>query len=116
MATKQQAARSTAIAWRRSLKAIGVPLDGIHVRTVYKRPAGYRYSEPQFKCAFPPESTTEQIKARADEFAELVAASGWSAYVVLRSTATRHPYIEISNVAHALRDDDVLLASTANGA
>lgn len=112
MATKQKPARSTAIAWRRALKAVGVPLDLVHVHTVYNRPKGYRFKEPMYKNAFPPESATEQIKAKAAEFVELVAASGWSAHVIMRSTTSRYPWIQITNGTPSIGADDVLLAST----
>lgn len=112
MASSRKPARSTAIAWRRALKAIGVPLDLVHVHTVYNRPKGYRFKEPVYKNVFPPHSSTEQVAARAAEFVALVDAAGFSAHVILRSATGRYPWIHITNGTPTVGADDILLATT----
>lgn len=116
MATKQKPARSTAIAWRRALKAVGVDVGLMHVMTVYLRSKTSRFKEPLHKLAFPPESQTQLVVEHAQEFADLVAAAGFSAYVILRGGNAEvglPPYIEITNgyKPHLYRND-TLLATT----
>ncbi len=65
MVAKQKPARSTAVAWRRALKAIGADIRGMHVMTVYLRSKHSRFKEPVHKLAFPPESQTQVVASRA---------------------------------------------------
>lgn len=114
MATKQKAARSTAVAWRRALKAIGVDMKGVRVLTVYLRSCAGK--EPLHKLAFPPESQTATVVDRAKEFTSLVAAGGFCAHVILRAgnaDTGLPPYIEITNdYRPSIRQADTMLATT----
>lgn len=120
MTAKQKPAGSTAVAWRRALKAVGVNTRGLHVRTVY-RCGSYRlgdkrvrYSTRLFKTLHVDQrqGDLQLLIGAAGEFAALVAAMGWRAHVVLYDADGKYPYIDITTKDLQLPSTARLLATT----